>query len=128
MQQVVAALDRWVNALNRPGDPEATAEAVADDVVLERYGTGPWAGQQVERLEGAAAVAGWLARSPEGVRFEVEPPDPRAAVEEPGVVEVRYRVILEDFVNHGTWRLRLADDGRIAWLEHVPDEVPDEYL
>ncbi len=40
--------------------------------------------------------------------------------------EARYRIEVEDFVNEGSWTLRLSEDGRIAELHHRADaiEVP----
>ena len=43
-----------------------------------------------------------------------------------GVGLCRYTLTVDDFVNGGEWRFRLADDGRIVWLAHRPDSLPDD--
>lgn len=124
------ALARWVDAMSSRGDREITEAAVHATVVVERCGSGAHQGEVVERFEGLDAVAAWLARTPEGTTFQVISRVVHVWVSPPGggtarrVAECRYRVRVDDFDNEGTWRFVLSPDGRLAWLEHAPDDLP----
>lgn len=118
------AVARWVEALNARDDRRVVDGALSPEVVVLRYGTGARSGEVVERLRDLESVAEWLSRTPAGTRFMVEE-SPVPLDEDPTQAEVRYRVFAGDFIGHGTWRLSLDAAGRIAWLEHVPDELPD---
>ena len=99
-------------------------------------------------IEDTQGVADWFGMSPAGIEFEVAGPvefeaaEPHAspiegspegllssnatATQDGGsVARVRYQVSAPGFLGGGTWRFRAADDERIAWLEHHPDDIPD---
>jgi len=114
------AFARWVDALNRPGDPLAVARALADDAVIERHGFGATRGQLVQTIAGIAAATAWVALLRPALRFSCDP----ARAGEAGAFVARYRVTgPDDFVGGGEWAARLAADGKIAWLRHVPDDL-----
>lgn len=119
-----AALLRWVEALNQPHEAGARVEAAfAPAGAVERYGVWEQAGQLVERFEGHAAITAWLGRSPEGIRFWLDSPvEARGAA---GEQEVRYAYGFGEWMHGGAWRFRLAEDGRLAWLAHLPDVLDD---
>jgi hypothetical protein len=119
------AFERWVAALNRYGDPAATAAAVSDDVEILRHGFGPERGQVVERIQGVAAVVRWLALTRDICRFELV--TCREAREPDGETTARYRIIAEEFVGGGQWIATLAWDGRIHRLQHMPDELDPKW-
>lgn len=118
------ALERWLEALNARGDLAATRRAVDTDVRIERCGFHATRHQLVEVLQGAAAVNDWLTLTRDVVQFQLDGA-PRCS--EDGEVTVRYSVVVEtaDFRGGGEWRLRLTDDGRIAWLHHQPDDLAE---
>lgn len=109
-------------AMSQRGELVAVARAFHPEAELLRLHWGERRGRLAERFVGHPAIAAWLARSPEGVRFEVLPP---VTVDE-GELVVRYAITVADFRNQGTWRLALHPDGRIHRLEHQPDDLPPE--
>ncbi|MCB9779079.1 MAG: hypothetical protein H6742_10990 [Alphaproteobacteria bacterium] len=117
-----AALERWVAALHARGHGSRTAAAVALDARIDRFGWDGSRGTRVEVIEGLGPIVAWCARTPGNVRFAVGPP--RAA---DGHWQARYTVTVGDFVNHGDWSFTLAPDGRIQWLAHRPDDLPDDW-
>jgi hypothetical protein len=110
------ALERWLHAVNGRGQLVLTEAAVAEGVRVERLGFGSQRGVLVELFEGPQAVNAWLARTREVVHFEL------AAI---ACDEARYlvRVEGESWLGGGTWRWQLAADGRLAWLQHQPDDL-----
>lgn len=151
-QRVQGALQQWLDALNAPANDEAMRAATAPEVHARRHGNDSQRGLVVEWFDGHEAMRTWFQRSPEGMVFslagpvEADPgqtPDTAAARAAGGPVRlptdgvpleegspqwrVRYRLVVGDFEGGGLWRFSLADDGRIAWLEHVPDELHERY-
>jgi hypothetical protein len=113
---------RLVDALNARGEPATAEAAISPGVRLERFGFGPRQGQLVQIIEGIGPVTAWLQLTPDGTSFALaEAP----LVDDEGVATVRYRLTHEDFVNGGEWRWKLADDGRITWLQHLPNDLPE---
>ncbi len=121
LTRVSQALAHWIEALNSRGDDAITQRALTDDVALTRH-SGLQKGV-TERFEGVDAAARWLRRSPPDTLFSVvgTPEILSAPGRMPIEAEARYRVQVGEFVNQGTWRVTLAEDGRIAALEHMPD-------
>lgn len=118
-QAVRSALLAWLDALNLRESKRVTA-AMSKDVVVRRHQPGEAA--LAETLEGRRPVAAWVARTPEGCLFSVDPLSLQVfagRVQWQG--EVRYVVEVEGYSTHGTWKLHLATDGRIDLLEHLPD-------
>lgn len=115
---IQGAIERWLNALHATGQEAFVEAACAHDAVIERYG---WDGQTrpSEVFEGHQAIGEWLARSPEGTRFHAG----EAALEDE-VWVVPYTVTLQDFRNHGTWRVLLDDAGLVRELQHRPEPLP----
>ncbi|MFO0744720.1 MAG: hypothetical protein U1F43_03465 [Myxococcota bacterium] len=119
------AIRRWVVALNARGTRTSVEAAVHPDVVVERFGFGSNAGNLVQTLQGASAVAEWFGLTPAGTIFEIAGPvvlDPDVT---PEVARARYQFSVADIVGGGKWGYRLHDDGRVIWLEHAPDEISD---
>lgn len=116
-------MTRWLAAVEGHGDAGLTDAAVAPDVEVARYGFGPSRGTIVETLCGTEAVRAWLARTNPVCVFTLEASGSPAA----GLVVARYRIDAPDFLGGGEWRARLAPDGRIAHLEHRPDDLRAEY-
>ena len=116
------ALQRWLLALNTQGELAAVREAVEPDCELLRFGWGADAERVQERFVGTEAVASWLRRSPQGTVFQLEG-EPSAAGER---WEQRYRVQIGEFQNQGRWLLSLGPEGRIARLEHRPQDLPPQ--
>ena len=113
-----AALQRFVDALNRPGDGAVLAAAVADEIRIDRHAPGAFgAAPIVESFTGVAEVARWLARTPPETAFSLAGP---AAPEAGGGWRVEYAIDAGEFHNGGIWVARLAGDGRIAFLSHHP--------
>ncbi len=118
------ALERWLDALRGFGASEPVVAAMADDAEVLRFGWDDRRGVLGERFRGHDEIAAWCGRSPREVRFDLaEPPVP--GPDDTWIA--RYRISLGDFRNHGNWQLRLADDGRIARLEHQPEDLPQEW-
>lgn len=118
-----AAMVRWLAAVESHGDTAATDAAVASDVAVSRYGFGDTRDHVVEGLNGTAAVAEWLARTNPVCVFSIE----TVALADDGTGVARYRIDAPDFLGGGVWRVVLATDGRIAQLEHRPDDLRPEY-
>ncbi len=118
-----SAIENWVTALNARGAGARTCiEAAAHpDIEVERFGFGVNKGRAVETIRGLEGVAAWFATTPDIIDFEL---DGSVSVESEFSV-VGYKVIAGDFENGGTWRFKLHEDGRIAWLEHRPNEVEE---
>lgn len=109
-----AAFQRFVDALNRAGD---AAAAFADDIEIARHKPdGPLAQTYV----GLAAVARWVALSPASVQFALD----GEPVLDGDHATIGYALSAGEFHNGGTWRARLAADGRIAHLSHHPRALP----
>jgi len=108
---------------------------VHPEVRVARYGFGAKAGCLVQSIQGISEVADWLGLTPETVQFDIEgsvgfeAEEPGGSLDLPGatdgVATVRYLIQVVGFANGGTWRFRVADDDRILWLEHRPDDLPD---
>lgn len=126
-----SAIENWVTALNTRGaQTRARVDAaVHPDIRVVRYGFGVNQGRVVEEIHGAAGVTEWFGLTPDVIEFEVEgavADEPAGSGQEDAAVAcVGYRVVAGDFVNGGTWRFRLHEDGRIIWLEHRPNEIED---
>jgi hypothetical protein len=116
------ALARWLEALNARGDQAATRRAVDDEVRIERCGFHATRDQVLEVLNGAVAVNDWLALTRDVVEFRL---DGDSRCDAGGEIAARYAVVVEaaNFRGGGEWHLRLANDGRIAWLRHQPDDL-----
>jgi hypothetical protein len=118
------ALRGWIELLNAsPPPPElaALAKVFAEEIAIHRHGFHETRGQVVEEIRGLAGVREWMARAPAGLRFSAEE-SPQSGTP---AVEARYRLEIEDFVGGGLWLARLAADGRIEELTHIPDDLPD---
>ncbi|MCA9516898.1 MAG: hypothetical protein KC635_18275 [Myxococcales bacterium] len=123
-QNLETAAGRFAAMLTARGAADAVALALADDCRLERFGNYENTGKVVEILDGAAAIGTWGGTTPAETVFALASPLTLDADGATGVV--RYRVAVgRDFENHGTWRLRLAGDGRIAWISHQADQLED---
>lgn len=130
-----SAIRRWVDALNGRGDRARVEAAVHSEIRVARFGFGSRAGVLVQRIQGISEVADWLGLTPEAVQFEIEgsvefeAEEPSGSVDPEGVTRdvatARYLIRANGFANGGTWRFRLADDDRLLWLEHRPDDLPD---
>ena len=110
------ALDAWLEALRRQ-DPDSVHAALAADVTL-------WIrlpGRAPKALVGARAVADWIARTPPSLSFVAL--HETASSNGDGELTVRYRVAGEGFSNEGLWRLVIDSEGKIAFVEHVPDPL-----
>lgn len=116
MTEVEHALARWLEAVNGRGQLALTEAAVTADVRVERLGFGAQRGELTETFDGPIAVNAWLARTREVVHFEL------LTLHDS---EARYlvRVDGETWRGGGTWRWQLGADGRLAWLQHQPDDL-----
>ena len=115
-----AALTRWTKALSSRGDPPLTRAAVTSDATVLRFASDDPTTPR-ERFEGEAAIIKWLGRSPANIRFTIV----KGSVTIEGeAARARYRIAVADFVNHGSFLVRLATDGRLAFIEHRPDPLP----
>ena len=112
-----AALQRFVDALNRPRDAAALTAAVTDDVRIDRHAPGD-AAPVAESFTGLAEGARWVARTPAVATFSLA--GPAAPGGDDHTCTVAYAIDAGEFHNGGVWRARLADDGRIAFLSHHP--------
>lgn len=119
------ALARWLDALNSPHDGDLIAAAVSEQVIIWRHGNFQQRGEIVEHFEGLQQATTWFARCPADVGFELSQ---RTARLPDGAWQARYAVLAEDFRGGGMWRFRLDDEGKIGWLEHVPDELDPRYI
>ena len=119
-----AALLRWLAALNRPDVVALIGAAVGEEIDIWRHGNYGQRGEIVERFSGLQEVIGWFARCPTGVDFQLAE-GPIAASD--GAWQAHYKLHMTDFEGGGVWRFRLAPDGRIAWLEHMADELDPRY-
>lgn len=117
------ALDRWLLALRGRGLLPPLQAALAPGFVVQRFGWDAQRGVLAERFEELPPLAAWCARSPAEVEFLLDGP---VTPTDPGF-QARYEVRLGDFHNGGTWRFDLAPDGRIAWLLHQPDDLPEAW-
>jgi hypothetical protein len=118
-----AAIGRWIDALNLFGDRDALERAVTDNVQIDRYGWEKRRTDLAEVITGLDAAVQWMARSPESVVFSA---DGLSTVSGP-TGTARYRLEATDFLGTGEWIFRLADDDRIEWIEHRPDDLRPEY-
>jgi hypothetical protein len=114
------ALERWLAAMNAP-TPMSVEAALSPDARIHRYGIFERRDEVVDCFTDPEQHLAWLARSPEGTVFSLLSVEPTQEG-----FEARYRIEVEDFVNEGSWTLRLSEDGRIAELHHRADaiEVP----
>ena len=133
-----SAIRRWVDALNERGARVFVEAAVHPEVRVERYGFGENLGSLMQVIEGTSGVTEWFGLTPKSIQFEIVGPvmfesleSSRSAGQEGpqgsddgSISRVRYQVSTVGFANGGTWRFELADDDRIAWLEHRPDDLP----
>ncbi|MBI5607385.1 MAG: hypothetical protein HY902_00735 [Deltaproteobacteria bacterium] len=123
---LAAMLQHWMTALNSRGDPDAVAAAVAEEVLVERYGFHYQRGELVEELRGREQVARWMARTAAVVQFELDSAEPRATGA--GTWQVRYIVRApDDFVGGGVWDLQLDGRGQLSYLRHQPDDLAPEH-
>ncbi len=124
----IVAAARWVDAVNAPQDFARLGEACVPAMVVERMGVFDKKGKLAETFRGIAEVSAWLGRLPDGIEFELAGGPEVAPKVGPGVWRVRYlyRIAELQFSNGGEWLMRLGDDGRLAWLRHDPDPLPDE--
>lgn len=116
-EQDQLAIARWLDAVNSRGAAEDVKAALTEDAVVERYGFGERKGELAHTFRGHDEISEWLARAPAGTVFRLA-----------GRVEgdnVRYALAVDGFHNGGEWRWRLGGDGRIAWLRHDPDDLPE---
>ena len=112
------ALQRFVDALNRPRDPAALTAAVTDDIHIDRHRPGERRAAPIaETFTGLAAVAAWFARTPPATQFSLAGA-PTAHAD--GSCTIEYAIAAGEFHNGGIWIARLAGDGRIAFLSHHP--------
>ncbi len=117
-------MGRWLEALNAPQEPAVILAAIADDVQVLRHGNYDARGQVVERFEGGDEVVEWFSRCPPRIRFElVSGPRPG----EGDLWLARYAIMVDDFRGGGELRFQIDEEHRIAWLEHVPDELEERY-
>ena len=139
-----AAFERWIWALYYRGHLPTTEWALADGAVVWRYiAEGPPSPPQ--RMEGLEAINEWLKAGPAQLAFTLVPGSLTTREESyPAgtflVGETRYELTVttwdlkdgewvpQPWVNHGTWRVVLASDGRIAVLEHLPDRLSEAQL
>lgn len=116
---VLAAAMRFAELLSHAGDDDdanVLAEAlITQDARVRRLGFAAARGECAETFVGPDAVVIWARRSPDGTVFECTAADEADSV--------RYRVQIAGFVGGGTWRLTLDAAGRIATLDHQPDEL-----
>ncbi len=115
------AIQRFVDALNQQAKHGSVRAAFAPNADVYRYAA--------DNHAVAAALftnhdlhESWIRRTPETSQFTLQ------SVEElgGGRWKARYEIRAPgDFVNHGTWRFKLADDERIAELHHQPDPLKD---
>lgn len=112
------ALQALIAALNARGEGDTVPRAFTGDGVVFRQGWGDRFGQVDERFDGHAEIAAWMLRSPPTTHFSL--------ASEPSLTPegwtVRYRVGVQTFENHGSWRLHL-DGPRVAALWHQPDNL-----
>ncbi|MBS2024382.1 MAG: hypothetical protein JST92_18435 [Deltaproteobacteria bacterium] len=112
------AFDRLVRALNGLGAAALVRKAFAAEAVLSRFAPvprGDRAPAPEQTITGQDAIARWLAQTPPGTTFLLDPKAAKGAG-----LSCAYLIRHGDFENGGTWTLTLADDGRIATLEHRP--------
>lgn len=122
-----AAIRRWAALLNGFGRPDDVAAALSDDALVERYGFGPNRGRLVERIHGPEHVRRWADMSPREARFELTS-EVEVEVDDDGTIgHAGYRITVPLFENFGRWSFRLADDGRIRWLAHVPNDIEESH-
>lgn len=124
-ERAQVALQRWLAALNNPKEGARVAAAVNADITIWRHGNYAQRGEIVERFAGLEQARGWVARCPLDVAFAL---DGQPTVTEAGAGQARYVVLAEGFRGGGLWRFRLGADGRIDWLEHIPDELDPRYI
>ena len=117
------ALHHWVDALN-DRTPASLAQAVSTNIHIRRFGFGSKAGQLVEEIGGTKRVAAWIALTPPVARFTLLS-EPTVDSADALLFHAHYRLNAGDFVGGGVWRFRLDAAGRIAWLEHHPDDLED---
>ncbi|NOY27611.1 MAG: hypothetical protein GXP62_17235 [Oligoflexia bacterium] len=96
--------------------------AFAPDARVERHGWDASRGHVMESFTGHTQIAAWCARSPRNVQFDLC----STPVRQGETIAARYSVRVGDYENHGMWRAKLAEDGRLSWL-HQPDDLPDEW-
>ncbi|MEL6182650.1 MAG: hypothetical protein AAFS10_27075 [Myxococcota bacterium] len=118
------ALHRWIAALNEPDNRlPYLIEALTPDAEVYRYGVWEEAGQRVDTFCGPSEVADWFARTPVKITFALAS-SPTPHPERPGAHMVRFSYHFDDFSHGGRWIFGLADDGRLRWVEHHPEELP----
>ncbi len=119
------AAEAWIQLLATfGGDAAVAARALAPGVVVERYGFGAAAGEVVEVLEGAGRVVRWAGLTNPITEFELTALEIDAAASPPQGVG-RYAVRVPGFEGGGLFRFDLDDEGRIAHLAHMPDDLDD---
>lgn len=119
--EIANAFDRWLVALNGRGDLRQTKRACADGALVERCGFFGDRGKVVEQLQGIAAINAWLALTREICVFSL---DGAVSTGDHGF-EARYRIVAGDFVGGGHWMARFDAAGKMTWLQHQPDELPE---
>jgi len=132
-----SAIRRWVDALNGRVDRARVEAAVHPEVRVVRWGFGTNVGQVVQDIQGTSGVAEWFGMTPATVEFDIAGPveveaepslesgDSTGGKEAGSVARAQYQVMAPDFLGGGIWNFRLAEDDRIIWLEHRPDDIPD---
>lgn len=117
------AIQRFVEALNTQAKNGTARAAFAPTANVYRYAA--------DNHAVAAALftnhdlhESWIRRTPETSQFTLLDGGLEDLGE--GWWKARYEIRAPgDFVNHGTWRFKLADDERIAELHHQPDPLKD---
>jgi hypothetical protein len=117
---------RWVEALNARGAEAEVLRAVEPGLVVERLGLGAYAGVVVERIEGPASCARWMALSPPDTEFSIDGAPAMTAGDGGETWTVGYRISVAGFRNGGRWHFRVGDSGRIAWIRHDPRQLAEE--
>lgn len=116
----LAAVQKWIDALNCQGLGESVPNAIAVDAIVHRYL--PTAKAPNAVFSGHDIIKDWAQRTPPALTFSLID---NSFVDRGELFEVRYQVAALGWTNRGTWRMRLADDGRIAEIHHQPDPLPE---
>lgn len=126
LKAATLAIERWIAALNTSLDGALTPLAFTEDAVIERCGVKANRDKVLDTHSGHIEIAAWVARVPEGTVF-TRTSDVAAETGDAGETlwTARYRITVEDFEGGGLWRVRLAEDGRLSWINHQPDDLKD---